>query len=69
MDSLGQIAIVAAEQGVVAPLLAVHLAVAEGVTEGHQHLAVDGIAVVPGNPEVGAGDAETLQRFVSRPAW
>ena len=39
-------------------------AVAVGVAEGHQHLVVGGIAVVPHDPEVGSGDGETLDGVV-----
>src|SRR5262249_16683503 len=52
------------EHRVVTPLLAVHLAVAEGVAEGHQHLAIAGIAVIPGNSEVGSGDTEAFQGLI-----
>jgi len=37
----------------VPPLLAVHGAIAEGVTEGHQDLAISGITIVPGIPRSG----------------
>jgi hypothetical protein len=56
--------VLAAEKDVVSPLLAVHGAVAEGVTERHQHLAISGITVVPRNPEIRAGDTESLERSV-----
>ena len=56
--------VLAAEQNVVSPLLAVHGAVAEGVTEGHQDLPISGITVVPRNPEIRAGDAESLEGSV-----
>src|ERR1700741_3188540 len=53
-----------AEQHVVSPFLAADLAVAKCVTKGHEDLTVGGIAVVPGDPEVGSGNAETLQGFI-----
>src|ERR1700739_797855 len=53
-----------AEQYVVPPFLAVNLAIAERVTKGHEGLSVPGITVVPDDPEVGAGDAETLEGLV-----
>src|SRR5271156_1685868 len=56
-----QIAVLAAEEYVVPPLLAAHSAIAEGVTEGHQNLSVAGIAVVPGDPEVGSRDTEPFE--------
>ena len=56
--------VVAAEQHVVSPLLPVHLAIAEGVTEGHERLTVRAIAVVPDDSEVGSRDAETFEGFV-----
>ncbi|MBM4487838.1 alpha/beta fold hydrolase [Rhodococcus hoagii] len=59
--AVGQIGVVAAEQDVAAPLVAVDTAVAHGVTEGHQHLPGP---VVPHDPEVGAGDAEAVDRVV-----
>src|ERR1700722_5509086 len=40
------------------------LAIAERVSEGHQNLAVGGIAVVPSDSKVSPGDAETLEGFV-----
>src|SRR5260370_42505858 len=64
MDSLGQVTVVTAEQDVVSPLLALDGAIAEGVTEGHEDLMVAGIAVVPKDPEVGPGDAETFEGVV-----
>ena len=59
--SVAQIVVLAAEQRVVSPLVAVDAAVAECVAEGHQHLVVGGIAVVPHDPEVGPGDGERLR--------
>src|ERR1035441_7817117 len=53
--------VLAAEKRVIPPLLAMDAAIAEGVAEGHQDLAVPGITVVPGNPEVCPGDAETFE--------
>ena len=61
---LRQRAVLAAEQHVVSPLLTADTAVAVGVAECHQHLAVRGIAVVPHDPEVGTGDGEPVDGLV-----
>lgn len=63
-DGPGQRTVLAAEQGVVPPLLAGDAAVTVGVTEGHQHLAVHRISVVPHDSEIGPGDREPLDRLV-----
>ena len=44
--------------------MTVHPAIAVGVAEDHEHLVVSGIAVIPGDSEIGAGDAEAVQRLV-----
>ena len=49
---------------VVPPLPAADTAVADRIAEGHQHLIVAGIAVVPHDPEVGPGDGETFDGLV-----
>src|SRR5271165_2195655 len=59
-----QIAVLAAEKYVVPPLLAAHSAIAEGVTEGHQNLAIGWIAVIPGDPEVGSRDTEPFEGVI-----
>lgn len=53
MNSVAQVAVLAAEQRVVSPLMAIDSAVAECVAEDHEHLTVGGIAVIPRNSEVG----------------
>lgn len=64
MNSVAQVAVLAAEQRVVSPLMAIDSAVAECVAEDHEHLTVGGIAVIPRNSEVGPGDAEAFQGLV-----
>src|SRR6202012_5303992 len=64
VESVRQIAVLAAEKDVVPPLLAVHAAIAEGVAKGHKNLTIAGIAVVPRNSEVGPGDAEPFEGVI-----
>ena len=63
-DRLRQGAVIGAEHRVVSPLPAAHAAIADRVAEGHQHLIVPGIAVVPHDSEVGASDREPLDGVV-----